>query len=385
MTISTSTIKESIIKNLKGQGFKFNKSGLISISQNLTKEHIRRLHSCVRIEKILSEKTFIKENFNKLSVYFADGTSISPGRFKPSIHLVQPNTEFSALFRFATLLWSVPVSQGYGRRLKFIVIDEYNGKLVGLFALGDPVFNLKVRDKWIGWNQQMRSERLYNVMDLFVVGAVPPYSQLLCGKLMAMLATSNEIRKILWHKYRDSETTIRKESKKPHLVLLTTSSALGRSSLYNRITFNGKSLFIKIGETVGWGHFHLSNGSFKLMRDYLSYIEHPINKSHRFGQGPNWKIRAIRTCLELLGLSPDLLMHGIKREVYIVPLAENYKEFLLGQSKRPKFFEMGKESLIDFFTQRWFLPRSFRNNDYKRVRAKNILREIKKMAEAKEV
>ncbi len=385
MSISTSVIKEAIIENLKSQGFKIKKNGLISISQNLTKEHIRGLHDRGRVEKILSEKTFIKEHFSELSTYFADGTSVNPEKFKPVVHIVQPDTEFSALFRFATLLWSVPVSQGYGRRLRFIVIDEHNGKLVGLFALGDPVFNLNVRDKWIGWDQQLRSERLYNVMDLFVVGAVPPYSQLVCGKLMAMLATSYEIRKILWHKYRDSETTIKKELKKPHLVLLTTSSALGRSSLYNRITFNGKPLFIKIGETVGWGHFHLSNGSFKLMRNYLSYIEHPINKSHRFGQGPNWKIRTIRTCLELLGLSPDLLMHGIKREVYIAPLAENYKEFLLGQSKRPKYYEIRKESLIDFFTQRWLLPRSFRNNDYIRVRAKDILREIKKIAKDKEV
>jgi hypothetical protein len=361
------------------------KDGLISIPQNLTKGHIRRRHNYARIEKLLSEKAFIKKHFNQLSNYFADGTSINPEKFKPVIYSVKPNTEFSDLFRFATLLWSVPVSHGYGRRLKFVVIDEHNGKLVGLFALGDPIFNLSVRDKWIGWDQQMRAERLYNVMDLFVVGAVPPYSQLLCGKLMAMLATSSEVRKILWHKYRNTETTIRKETKIPHLVLLTTSSALGRSSLYNRITFNGKPLFIKIGETIGWGHFHLSNGSFKLMRDYLSYIEHPINKSHRFGQGPNWKIRAIRTCLQLLELSPDLLMHGIKREVYIVPLAENYKEFLLGESKRPMYYEMNKESLIDFFIQRWLLPRSFRNNEYKSVKTKNILKEIKNIAEDKEV
>ena len=36
--------------------------------------------------------------------------------------------------------------------------------------------------------------RLRNVMDAFVLGAVPPYRELLCGKLVAMLAASDEVR-----------------------------------------------------------------------------------------------------------------------------------------------------------------------------------------------
>ena len=370
-----------IIKNLRSQGFKIRKNEIISTSNSFTKEHIRNLHKHSYDKKLLSEKDFIKKSFKQLSTYFADGILLNPKKFKPVVHLVEPNTELSSLFKFATLLWSVPVSQGFGRRLRFVVLDEYNGKLIGLFALGDPVFNLKVRDKWVGWDQEMRSERLYNVMDLFVVGAVPPYSHLLCGKLMAMIATSNEVRKMVWCKYKNTVTTIKEESKKPHLVLLTTSSALGRSSLYNRITFNSNQLFFKIGETSGWGHFHLSNGSFELMREYLTFIGHPINKSNRFGQGPNWKIRAIRTCLELFGLSTDLLMHGIKREVYIVPLAENYKEFLLGQSKRPLYFDFAIDKLVNYFIQRWFIPRSTRFIDYKKIKAMSILKDIKKVSE----
>ena len=48
-----------------------------------------------------------------------------------------PNDEVhTAVFRYASLHWSVPVSQGYGRRTRFLVIDEQNEKLIGIFALG---------------------------------------------------------------------------------------------------------------------------------------------------------------------------------------------------------------------------------------------------------
>jgi Domain of unknown function (DUF4338) len=374
-------IKKAIINNLRMQGFKVDKKNLISSSHDFCKEEIRSLHKHSYTQKILMERDFILKNYGRLSNYFADGTSVNLKKFKPVVHLIEPATEMSDLFRFATLLWSVPVSHGFGRRLRFVVLDESKGKLIGIFAMGDPVFNLKVRDNLIGWNHEMRADRLYNVMDLFVIGAVPPYSQLLCGKLMAMLATSNEVRKIVWDRYKKAVTNIRGESKKPHLTLLTTSSALGRSSLYNRITLDEKPLFIRIGETIGWGHFHLSNGSFALMREYLSTINHPINKLNRFGQGPNWKIRTIRTCLELLDLPSDLLQHGIRREVYAAPLAHNYREYLLGQSKRPLYLDLSEEKLVNFFIQRWLLPRAARKDDYKNVKAIHTLKDIKTISD----
>jgi Druantia protein DruA len=39
------------------------------------------------------------------------------------------------------------VSRGYGRRMRFLIWDQSNEKLIGLIVLGDPVFNLRVRDE----------------------------------------------------------------------------------------------------------------------------------------------------------------------------------------------------------------------------------------------
>ena len=124
----------------------------------------------------------------------ASGTDVDPDKIRPVLIEVQPDSKEELLFRYATLHWSIPVSSGYGRRLRFIVVDEYNEKLIGVLGLGDPIFNLGKRDSWIGWSKDDRRERLHQIMDAFVLGAVPPYSYLLCGKLVAMLAASDQVR-----------------------------------------------------------------------------------------------------------------------------------------------------------------------------------------------
>ncbi len=370
-----------VIHDLTAQGFTLNSESEIETPSSLSKEAIRKLHAKARKQKLISQKAFIQRALPELSSFFADGKTINTEEFNPVVHLVLPGTIFSRLFRLATLLWSVPVSEGFGRRLKFLVFNESHDSLIGLFGLGDPVFNLRARDRWIGWNQGMRRERLYNVLDVYVAGAVPPYSQLLCGKLIAMLATSKEIQKAVYEKYSNKITVVRGQSKTPHCVLLTTSSALGRSSMYNRLTLNGRHLFIHIGETEGWGHFHLSNSTFDHMRKYLTLFEHPIVKANRFGNGPNWKIRTIRTALESLNLPSSLLQHGIKRHIYIAPLADNYIEYLNNTVDIPIYNNMTQCDIINYFKERWFYPRFSSCQAYRDITRANTLKELIQIAE----
>jgi hypothetical protein len=63
----------------------------------------------------------------------------------------------------------VPVSNGFGRRLRYLVWDNHNNKLIGIIAIGDPVFNLSVRDTLIDWDAKARGERLVNLMDAYVL------------------------------------------------------------------------------------------------------------------------------------------------------------------------------------------------------------------------
>lgn len=363
------TLRRSIIQRL---AFHLRKIGFVRTTDNRLvapepdKSVFRDLHRDQRNAKLASEREFIEKHWPNLSVYFANGDDVNVPLIRPRIELVLGNTWQSNLFRLASCYWSVPVSQGYGRRMRFLVWDDSNGKLIGIFALGDPVFNLKARDELIGWTAKDRKKRLVSIMDAYVLGAVPPYNQLLGGKLVASLIRSKEVRRAFRNKYRTSKGVISRQRKSPRLVAVTTSSALGRSSLYNRLKLEGHTYFEKIGETTGWGHFHVPDHLFRDMRRYLELIDHDYSGNHAFGQGPNWKLRAIKTVLSKIGWHPALMVHGIKREIYLCSFVSNLSSYLKGASKEPRYHRVKSvEEISRLALERWITPRSERRKEYK--------------------
>ncbi|MFP7756211.1 Druantia anti-phage system protein DruA [Thermodesulfobacteriota bacterium B35] len=232
--LTTDSLRKAIHTHLLSLGFSKNGDGYF-VDGELTKQRIRDLHSGYRREVLERNRSFVETHGPELVHHFATSTQIDPASIDPELVEVKPDSLESRLFRFASLLWSVPVSQGFGRRLRFLVRDRQNGCLIGLFALGDPVFNLSARDNWIGWTHKDRCQRLVHVMDAYVVGALPPYSFLIGGKLVAALMGSKEVKDAYERKYLGKQSIISKKRKRARLVLLTTTSALGRSSIYNRL------------------------------------------------------------------------------------------------------------------------------------------------------
>ncbi len=141
---------------------------------------------------------------------------------------------------------------------------------------------------------------------------------------------------------------------------------MGRSSVYNRLKLAGIQYFKSIGYTGGWGHFHIPESLFMDLRNYLREINHPYADHHRFGQGPNWKLRTTRAALKALGFGDDMLRHGIKREVFICPVANNAIKILRTGKGRPDLSSLLKvREIADLAIQRWILPRSERCPEYK--------------------
>ena len=369
-------LRQAIHAQLEKLGFTKNGRGYV-IEGQLTKQRIRDFHSRKRIEVLQKNKGFIEQYGPELVMNFATGRQIDPESIDPELIEVKPESNDSLLFRFGCLLWSVPVSQGFGRRLRFLVRDRQNGQLIGLFALGDPVFNLSARDKWIGWTFEDRKDRLIHTMDAYVVGAVPPYSQLIGGKLVAALMGSREVKEAYERKYLGRKAVISGKENRARLVLLTTTSAMGRSSLYNRLAIPNGPRFMRIGETRGFGHFHLSGEIFEQMRGYLVAIRHPYASGYRFGMGPNWKIRVARTVLEKIGLDAnDILNHGIAREVYAVPLAHNWQQVLLGTQRNVRSCVLPASEIIEFCLNRWIVPRASRDKRYKSFARRRIMEHL---------
>ena len=152
-------IKRQLRRHLKQLGYSKGPGGRLSPPE-LTKDRVRLLHMAQRNDRFAVESGFINEQWPRLREHFACGTHVAPAAISPRLELIGPKCWQSDLFRLASLTWSVPVSQGYGRRMRFLVWDDSNDKLIGLIGLGDPVFNLRARDKWIGWSVRQRKRRL---------------------------------------------------------------------------------------------------------------------------------------------------------------------------------------------------------------------------------
>lgn len=348
---------------LERQGFRVTKNN-IEPPEALDKKTLRRLH-----------ETAVEHNRNKAAKHLARcepdllrniaaGSEVVPEKIQPHLVEVKSRSKSEILFRYACLHWSIPISSGYGRRLRFLVRDVHNGKLMGLIGLGDPVFALGPRDKWIGWNKEDRRQRLQHVMNAFVLGAAPPYSNLLGGKLIGMLAASNEVREAFHRKYANRRSVIRGRPLGGNLALVTTTSALGRSSIYNRLNLSDRRLFISCGYTSGSGDFHFSNGTYSRLSEFVNAYCEPTAKNSLWGRGFRNRREIIRKGLGELGLSTGWSYHGIAREMFVVPVAENAQSFLRGDTNMLEPLDLPACRLFDWFRVRWLLPRSGRDKGW---------------------
>lgn len=369
-------LKRLIRKHLRDLGFHRAPDGSLQ-PPGLDKDSYRRIHAPQRAGKLEANHRWLERNESALIKWFADGEDIDPAAISPELEMVSKETWQSDLFRLAALYWQIPVSDGYGRRMRFLVWDRAHNKLMGIFALGDAVFNQAARDTYIGWNHHQRGDSLVNLMDAYVLGALPPYSQLLGGKLVASLIKTRDVVDAFSKRYADSTGLISGEKKRAKLVAVTTTSALGRSSIYNRLQLSGKKIFEPIGFTSGWGHFHFSGKIFDELRGYLEHIDDDYADGFNFGSGPNWKIRVIRRALERLGMDTALARHGFSREVFIVKIARNAEAVLRGDNKRVIYGDLSTVTEVSKSAlARWVVPRATRDSRYLSWKALDLLASI---------
>lgn len=360
-TLTVDALRDRVERELRGAGFVWRGTRLAPPSGD-PKEVARLLHSQQRAQVLAKNADFITKWEDELIGHFANGAEVDPETISPAVRPVESDYE-AALFRYASLSWSVPVSQGYGRRTRFLLWDEAADRLMGIFAMGDPVFNLRVRDSLIGWDTDQRKERLYNVFDAFVLGAVEPYRQLIGGKMAALSTVSTEVTTYLAEKYRGTKTTILGREKIPEPVLVTTTSSLGRSSIYNRVTYEGRRVFTSVGYTEGFGHFQFSDALFNDLAAFLA--ERQDVRGNKYGEGPNWKIRTLRSALEALGLPGDLLRHGLRREVFLAPLGVGWRAFLRDETDTITPYRYDLADLSAYYRRRWAVPRAERFDEWR--------------------
>lgn len=356
-------MRAAVVDSLVRQGFTL-KNGKIVAPCMDSKESLRSLHREAVDHQRERSRSGLKRYERTLLRSIANGTELDPSKIRPKLVQVQAGTEEELLFRWARLHWSIPTSAGYGRRLRFLVRDEAHQKLIGIIGLADPVFALKGRDEWVNWNHDDRRQRLHQVMDAFVLGAVPPYNMLLAGKLVALLATSLETQRAYQERYCGRSSLITSESRSAPLAMITTASALGRSSVYNRLRLPTRKVAISAGFTRGSGDFQFANGLYDALSAYAAINCAATAKHKKWGSGFRNRREVVKKALKHLGLSDALMYHGVEREVFVFPLGENTKEVLKSGADLSPHAET-VEYMSEFWRERWLLDRAVRDHRYK--------------------
>jgi hypothetical protein len=342
---SIASARRKLLSNLANYGIEWDKK-----EQRLQVEDLRET------QRKLSEITNLSglQYKEEVADYFAKPSHIDISKVEPYLVLLpEKQSIYHKIWAYAVTHWSVPVSAGYGRRIRYLVFDKQNDKLIGLFGLCDPLIGSNIRDNFIGWNRTQKHERLYNCMTAYVLGAVPPYNLALGSKLIALTTMSPQVRRDFHKKYQDNKTIIAGKERLPYLAFIDTYGAFQKSAIYTRL-FNWDF----VGYTQGQSHIHITaNGSWEVIRQFVPGQRF---ERYKYGHGSNWKLRTLKIGLSELGFNENILGIGWRRAYYVCPLTTNWRKFLTTEHKRPKFIKESADDLVEYWHERWVNPRIMR-------------------------
>jgi hypothetical protein len=94
---------------------------------------------------------------------------------------------------------------------------------------------------------------------------------------------------------------------------------------------------------------------YPLFKEFLLAEEIPTNGGYGTGPKRSWQI--MRRALDRIGVSGDVLKHGIKREAFLFRLTTNLEAYMAGNSNTPNYHNLPFDELAEFWRSRWLIPR----------------------------
>lgn len=225
--------------------------------------------------------------------------------------------------------------------------------------------------------RRAKSERVGVAMaDITVCGSVAPYNTILGGKLTSMMSVGPEVVLAYKKKYSVQESEIassiagRSIIRRSDLTFFGTTSLYGvGASQYNRLKMPADRLggrhdefieYIRLGKSQAYGTSQFSSNTVKALTKLTQQTSNGRRVNSIFGEGVSPKLRKVRNGLDLLNLSPDILLqHGRQRIVYGIPVVRNLKRFLLGFDSEPEYIydlkrpQEATQKIVNWWAQRW--------------------------------
>lgn len=354
-------LRERIIKILEKQGFKTN--SILELNEN-SKEEYKKLQEVAMLEQYKASKKFILSNMNKVKEFTVDGSQLKPEDIDLELREVKAGSLDEIIYRWWNLVWwSIPYQKPIGRQMRFLVWDKAHNAPFGLLCLQSPILKMADRDRYLKLKKEDLDIWVNKSMNAQRVGALPPYNQLIGGKMVALALISNEIRNTFEIKYKDKRIN--------ELLFITTTSAFGKSSIYNRLKYKDGLVAKPIGYTKGYGTFHIPNDLYKDILSFLNSIG--VNTETGIKAGSSRKLRLIHKAFKYLDI-PSYTHHGINREIYLFSLVDNL-EGVIHNEEVPRYYDRPLKDIVDYWKERWAIPRALRKNEWLDYKTLDFFRE----------
>lgn len=318
------------------------------------KDYLRAMH--IGAKKLTQQRDKANSLFRRHQRHFKTGAQIDPANIKPVLMPAATTGLWADLFFVTRCLWSMPYNKGYGRRLRYVVYDEHHESVIGIIGLQSPPADLAARDALFASPEDSKLTLVNATLDAYAVGAVPPYSYLLGGKLCAGMISTDTIRQGYWRKYVGKQTEMKNAQISQSLVGVTTTSAFGRSSQYNRLKYKDRLLAESIGYTQGYGMLHLEH-----VYDQACAFLRMIGKytDPGYGNGPKVRWQNMTKALLGVGLPASMLKHGVLREVFLYRFVDDFEKGMKGEAFGAPL-NLPEADFANYWRERWAIPRAAR-------------------------
>ena len=252
-----------------------------------------------------------------------------------------------------TFLSTMKNNSNIGRQLFFLVKDNRSGKYLGVICISGDFMDLTPRDKFIGWDRQIKTfegKINHTAIGSSIVPTQPLGYSFTGGKLLAYLCLSDDVQRIWKEKYGDT------------LVGVTTTSLYGKAKANTLSQYDGLKYWKRMGFTTGSVSFQPSRSTRNMIwkwlkknhtRKYWEWHEakrpngQPLKRDH--------KNRSLNFTYSKLDIPKNYIRTEHQRGIYFTKLYENTNEFLCGNIEEKdliKRFDSSTESLVKVWKEK---------------------------------
>lgn len=301
-------------------------------------EDKERLQSLLREAKEPYLKKYEKRIADVKPLWEASQRKVpDPREIEPYIAFCDTKELRDLWFYGRVVVSTAPYSGAVGRRMTYLVRDKHTDFILGMVMLMSDL-NIPVRDKYIGWDKEAMwgNKRINYLMNMSVCVPTPELSKYLTGKLTALSVTSKEVLDALDSKYHE-------------MAMITTTSLFKKSSMYNRLKG-----FTYLGLTKGSSSLLVPLSVKEQMREDFKREKGKHAEIYEKEDGTVVKYGVTKTFQKLKKYHETEQIEN-QRGVYVIPVADNWKEFLCCETD--KLIVSPRESFEEVFRywrERWF-------------------------------